>query len=404
MLPSHVGLGHVARDLAVVRALRKASPRVGVEWLTAEPALTYLRLWGEDVLECSEDLKSFSKAIEWVFNAGGFNLNVLRGYLRMLKHNYSVLRECVCLDDYDLVFADEFWELMLEAQPEDLGNVIFATDLVFMPYGRGLKPFVISLLLNRYFIRSYLKFRRRVYLNSLYETPNCRWFWLWGCRVRDWVRRNMFVTGLVTSYLPWELPSRDDVREGFGVGESPFIVASVGRTSARSSEMLSKVIKAVRRVRESLSCDVRLAIVKGSRTVFVVEEGVDEWVRSYGLLKSMLNLYMPADAFIVRSGRTTAADLECLPRAVRAILIPIKGHMEQEHIAEAVASRFPNSFKVVSENVSVGDLAVAIAEMLGRRSEGRRACSKDMLARSECDGTLKTVNYILNALGLAGTA
>lgn|GEM_PF-6485945 len=53
------------------------------------------------------------------------------------------------------------------------------------------------------------------------------------------------------------------------------------------------------------------------------------------MVRDITILYSAADAFITRSGRTTTADLLCA--SLPAVLIPIRGHMEQEAIAKAMS-------------------------------------------------------------------
>jgi predicted glycosyltransferase len=49
-----LGLGHVTRDLAIARELRKIRPDVKILWLTSEPASTVLRTAGESFVEGAE--------------------------------------------------------------------------------------------------------------------------------------------------------------------------------------------------------------------------------------------------------------------------------------------------------------------------------------------------------------
>ena len=375
--------------MAIARALRAASPRASVEWVTAEPALTYLRLWGERVLNCSESLETFSAAIEGIFNIHGFSIGRLREYLGILRRNYGVISECVDFDAYDAILADEFWELMLEAPPSIAERVIFATDLATLPYGRGFRSAIISLIVNHYFRRAYLRFGWRVYLNSLEETPRFRWYVLAGPRVAEWVRENMFVAGLATSYLPRELPERSAAREALGVSGSKLVVASVGGTSAGSLKFLSTVVKAVDIARRSSTSNIKLVMVRGPRTP-EIEGFRREWVVSHGLLKSLTDLYMAADLLIVRPGRTTTADLECLPTGVKALLVPIKGHSEQEYIAGTVSRRFPQRFELVREGVSPKDLGLRILEAL---ESGRPSASRP--GEGECLGSVRAAEYVL---------
>ncbi len=45
-----IGLGHINRDLAIVRALRDAAPDVDVAWVAADPASRVLQRAGEHLV------------------------------------------------------------------------------------------------------------------------------------------------------------------------------------------------------------------------------------------------------------------------------------------------------------------------------------------------------------------
>ena len=50
-LSSSIGLGHVSKDLAIARELRRLAPDVEVLWVAGHPASDVLREAGETVLE-----------------------------------------------------------------------------------------------------------------------------------------------------------------------------------------------------------------------------------------------------------------------------------------------------------------------------------------------------------------
>jgi len=391
-LPSHVGLGHVARDEAIARSLRGLLPGIRIDWCSAEPASTHLNLWREKILPCSEKLMSFSIAIENIYNKHGYSLRELRKYLSIIRSNYEVLERNVKLNDYDLVFADEFWELMLSA-PQDLKDlIVFGSDLVFMPYRDGLVPRLLSLILNNYFKHSFTKFRNRIYMNTLPEAPKGRWYYLFGENVRKWISENMVIGGLCTSYLSEELPQVRHARRALGVDDEYLIVSSVGGTSARSEIMLHNVLEAVKKLRESDRLKARLAVVSGPRTELLLKGGVPDWLIPYKTLKNLSTLYMAGDLFIVRPGRTTVADLECLPKNFKALLVPIRTHLEQEHISEMAASRFPNLFKVIPEGLGPQDLAGVVRSELKVLNQGSRSLPED------CGGSVRVSKYLMNLL------
>ena len=393
-LPSHVGLGHVTRDIAIARWVRRREPRVIVEWCSAEPVTSYLRLWGERVLECSYMLKSFSEAIEGVYNYYGYSLKKLSSYLEILRENYRVVEGHVDFNSYDLVFADEFWELVLSAPTRVKEGVVFGTDLVFKPYELNPLGNIIGFILNHYFKKTLPLFRRLVYLNSLHETPSTRWYLLFGERVREWVRKHMFVTGLATSYLPGDLPGIREAKKNLGFGEDSKIVAvSVGGTATRSKLLIEKALRAHEILRKR-GVDVKLVVVAGPRTR--IEETISsDNIVFYRVERNLWNLYMASNVFVTRAGRTTTADLECLPRKTRAILVPIGKHFEQEHIARMVASRYPDSFYYLREDVEVGTLAETIEKLLGEGDHTPKTMGED------CGGSINAGEYLLKQLKTA---
>jgi hypothetical protein len=55
---SPIGLGHVARDLAIARALRAEVPDLRIEWLAQDPVMRVLAAAGETIHDASPELAS----------------------------------------------------------------------------------------------------------------------------------------------------------------------------------------------------------------------------------------------------------------------------------------------------------------------------------------------------------
>ena len=381
VLPSHVGLGHVARDLAIVRYLRRRVPGVTVEWCSAEPVIGYLRLWGERVIDCG--LESFSSVIEGLFN-GNIGFLGLGKHLGILERNYSRMKAVLDFDKYDLVFADEFWELLYAAPRRIRDRVVFGTDFVYKPYEINILQSLLSLILNKYFKENLLSFNKIVYLNSLDETPDKQWFLIIGGSVRRWVAENMYVAGLTTSYAPGDpLPSRSEARRRLGLGEDDIlIVVSVGGTSARSRHLIEKIVNAYHVVSERLDGKSKMIVVAGPRTKIDADS---EDIRVLRMMRSLWDLYVGADLFITRAGRTTTADIECLEEPSPTILVPIKGHFEQQFIAKNLIEKKPEIFMLAREEESPGSIANKIVEVLRGK---RRPVNTD---RRDCYGVQRTV-------------
>jgi len=384
-LPSHVGLGHVARDYAVSIVLRRLVPGVELDWCSAEPVNSFLDALGERVVPDCRRLESFSSVIEDLYNGRIRGLRELGSRLGVLRRNWEIVRDVLEGGGYDLVFADEFWEVVYAAPAETKKRIVFGTDILYKRYSLNPLDSFISFVLNRYFKRVLPGFGSLIFLNDPETLGDARWYPLLGRRVRDWVKEHMFVTGLVTSFAPGEVPARCVAREKLGIGCDEFlVVVSVGGTSTRSEALLSYIDKAAEyiahKLRESLGKQIRIIALPGPRTKWESKSGYIDVHK--GIIPRLLNYYAAADAFITRAGRTTTADLLCLGKP--AVLIPIKGHFEQEDIARDLNNRY--GYLVLRENeCNAEKLAAGLLKAMRKRY---------MASRELCMGVEKTARFL----------
>jgi len=133
---SSVGLGHAARAKAVSRRLRELDGNTTVEFVAAEPALSYLKFWGEKVLDVSERLKSLSPIAEASYSEGGLRISLslaLKEY-SIIKKNAETLFENIDLEKYDIIVGDEFWELLASNKINAPKPKVYITDFISYPY------------------------------------------------------------------------------------------------------------------------------------------------------------------------------------------------------------------------------------------------------------------------------
>jgi pimeloyl-ACP methyl ester carboxylesterase len=141
-LSSPIGLGHARRDLAVARALRELKPGLEIDWLAQDPVTRVLAAAGERLHPASGRLASESRHIE--AEAGEHDLNVFQALRRMdeiLVRNFRVLQSALEERRYDLVIADEGWEVdhFWHEHPElKRAQLAWMTDFVgFAPMAEG---------------------------------------------------------------------------------------------------------------------------------------------------------------------------------------------------------------------------------------------------------------------------
>ncbi len=111
-LSSPIGLGHGRRDIAITRELRKLHPDLQVDWLAQDPVTRLLEASGERVHPLSARLASETRHIE--LESGEHELHCFQAIRRMdevLIKNFMIFQDAVDAGDYDLVIADEAWDI-----------------------------------------------------------------------------------------------------------------------------------------------------------------------------------------------------------------------------------------------------------------------------------------------------
>ena len=111
-LSSPIGLGHGRRDIAITRELRKLHPDLQVDWLAQDPVTRLLEANGEQIHPLSARLASESRHIE--LELGEHDLHAFQAIRRMdevLIANFMIFQDAVDEGGYDLVIADEAWDI-----------------------------------------------------------------------------------------------------------------------------------------------------------------------------------------------------------------------------------------------------------------------------------------------------
>ena len=131
---SAIGLGHVQRDLAIAREMRKLQPDLEIDWFTVDPASAYLEREGERLHPITARLANESRHFE--AQAGEHDLQAffaLRTMDEVMARNFLVFADLLREEHYDIVIGDEAWEVdyhyhenpELKRQP-----FVFLTDFV----------------------------------------------------------------------------------------------------------------------------------------------------------------------------------------------------------------------------------------------------------------------------------
>ncbi len=145
-LSSPIGLGHARRDAAIAGCLRELVGGLEVDWLTQSPVDRILTPRGEKLLPESRHLLS---EID-LFDAQTTDhcqpiFPIARNMDTIMVNNFHVFMEVMAARQYDLVIADEGWEVdhFLHEFPEyKRAGLVWTTDVVgHLPTAQGGEPF-----------------------------------------------------------------------------------------------------------------------------------------------------------------------------------------------------------------------------------------------------------------------
>jgi pimeloyl-ACP methyl ester carboxylesterase/predicted glycosyltransferase len=339
-ISSPIGMGHIRRDVAIADELRAVHSDLEVEWLAQHPATELLVERGERVHPASRRLASECGHVE--SEAGEHDLHVFQAYRRMdeiLLANFMVFHDLVTEEAFDLVVADESWDLdyFLHENPE-LKRSPFAwlTDFVGwlpMPDG-GPAEAALTADYNAEMIEQVARYPhvrdRSIFVGDpadLVTAPLGPGL----PSVRDWTEANFDFAGYVTGVDP--VPDRPGLRAhlGYGPDEQVCLVAVGG--SGVGGHLLRRVVAARSAVAERVP-GLRMVVVCGPRINPASLTGVGGagGVEVRGYVPDLHRELAACDVAVVQGGLTTTMELVAARRPF--LYFPLERHFEQQvHVA-----------------------------------------------------------------------
>ena len=270
-LSSPIGLGHGRRDIAVTCELRKLHPDLQVDWLAQDPVTRLLDANAERVHPLSARLASESRHIE--LESGEHDLHAFQAVRRMdevLAHNFMIFQDAVDEGAYDLVIADEAWDVdhYWHEHPElKRAKLAWFTDFVGyvpMPSGGEREAFLttdynaemIGHIERHPGVRD-----RAIFVGSPEDiVPLSFGKDLPG--MRDWVPKHFDFAGYIIGEHPRTFGERAELRErlGYRPGERVCIVTVGG--SAVGAHLIRRILRSYPIARAKVP-ELRMILVAG---------------------------------------------------------------------------------------------------------------------------------------------
>lgn len=372
-LPAHAGLGHARRALAVSRELRALHPDLQLEWLTADPVTRYMAENGEKVHPGSRLLLSESEHFE--HEAGEHDLHVFQALRRMdeiMVSNFMVFQEAVEEGQYDLIIADEGWDVdyFWHENPElKRGALAWFTDFVgFLPFTEGgeWEEYLTSDY-NEEMIEHVERYPwmrdRAIYIGNPEDiVPDTFGPELPG--IRDWTSRHFDCSGYISGYDPAEWGDPAELRRQLGYHpDEQVCIVTVGGTGV-GSHLIRRIMDAYPLV-HSKAPEMRMVVVTGPRidpAAFDAPKGVE--LRPY---VPELNKHLTVcDLALVQAGLTSCMELTAAKRPF--LYFPLKNHFEQNFHVRHRLERYGAGRAMDYENSNPEAIAEAMLSELGRET------------------------------------
>jgi pimeloyl-ACP methyl ester carboxylesterase/predicted glycosyltransferase len=338
-LSSPIGLGHGRRDIAIAQELRKIHPDLQVDWLAQDPVTRLLDAHGERVHPLSARMASESRHIE--LESGEHDLNAFQAIRRMdevLIANFMIFQDAVDAGGYDLVIADEAWDIdhFWHEHPElKKAKLAWLTDFVgFVPMpANGAREAFLTTDYNAEMI-GHIERHPGVRDRAIFVgEPDDIVPLSFGTdlpAMRDWVPKHFDFAGYVIGEHPQAFGPRAELRTRLGYRPDERVCIVTVGGSGVGTHLIKRILQSYPMARAKLP-DLRMILVAGPRiepASLDAPAGVD--VRAF--VPDLDRHLAACDIALVQGGLTTCMELTAA--GTPFLYFPLRNHFEQNfHVA-----------------------------------------------------------------------
>jgi pimeloyl-ACP methyl ester carboxylesterase/predicted glycosyltransferase len=338
-LSSPIGLGHARRDLAIARELRNLHPDLQVDWLAQDPVTRLIEANGERLHPLSARLASETRHIE--LESGEHELHCFEAIRRMdevLIHNFMIFQDAVEGSGYDLVIADEAWDIdhHWHEHPElKRAKLAWFTDFVGyvpMPSGGAREAFLTTDYNAEMIehIERHPGVRDRAIFVGNPEDIIPLSFGTDLPQMRDWVPQHFEFAGYIIGQHPQTFGTRAELRQrlGYQPGECLCIVTVGG--SGVGAHLIKRILQSYPMARARVP-ELRMIVVAGPR-IDPLSFNTPAGVEVHAFVPDLDRHLAACDLALVQGGLTTCMELTAA--GTPFLYFPLKNHFEQNfHVA-----------------------------------------------------------------------
>ncbi len=315
---SSIGLGHAARA-RVYGSILKERGHI-VEYYAPEPAYTYLKAWGHNIIPESKNAVGLSLFLEKHWEKTGKSIIGLRASLAehraALKNSIMLLNNRV-FEKYDIVIAEESWEIISIVEKVNIPKIWISDFIGYKPVGLASIPAAYAV--NRFLYKRY-KFFDKLYYVGLIPVDSLNWRMLpYSPKAREVFEEYFDYIGPLPPVMLKELMDKDEARGRLGLNHDRLLLVQLGGTRA-GIDIIKRVLP------KSLEAGLTPVVFTGPRVSLKLKKGI---IRGYN--PRLPQYYRAFDCAYVLAGLMTLTGLAIA--GIPALLNPLPGHFEQEENA-----------------------------------------------------------------------
>lgn len=364
-------MGHVTRDLAIVKELHRISPEVDVSWVAPPLGAKLIQEAGEKLLPESEQVEDYNLVAVQATEKFGLNLmKYVQNYQEPSKKNAKLVNQLLQNYDFDLIVGDEIYETLVAFAENKIKlncPVIMIEDFI------GIQAMDKSLIMR---IGAYLKNRKLVkatektsstithlFVGELEDIADRRYdFFLPNCR--DFARKYYRLLGHIVRFNPTEYRDKTEIRTKLGYGDEPLVICATGGTGI-GKELLELCGKAYPLLKKEIP-DLHMVCVCGE-LLGLDPPKISAEIELHRFIPDIYEHYAACDLAVVVGGGTTTIELTALRKPF--IFFPLEDQFDQQiYVSERIA-RHKAGVRMEYRQTTPEMLAQAILKNIGRKIE-----------------------------------
>jgi len=363
-----VGLGHVTRDVAIAKSLRKLKPDVQIEWLSEDPATSYLKNEKEMVLPEASKMVHGNRLVP---DPEVYDLNVMRWMAKLRKgmsSNADEILQTVQKGRYDLVVGDETFDLTFEFWDHP-SKKTFTFVMMYDCFGvdqmnNNPKDMFFTWYINRLwdkFLTSNGKVADRFLFVGEPDDIQDKSLGLFLPNRKAAADKGFDFVGNVIRFDPKQFNDRKEIRKKLGYDDKPMVLVTKGGTNVGQS-LLDLCISAYPFAKKKVP-DLKMVIVCGPSidpSTIKATEGVD--VR--GFEPKLYEHIAACDLVITQGGHTTINEIMALSKPF--IVFPLEHHFDQMETVKIRCDEQGAGVKMRFYQTTPEMLGESIVENLGK--------------------------------------